>query len=446
MSVQALDYQIRNVDHPTYQLSKVTPQTGSQTETITASGGQETIFELPPKVMNLSESILSFTATPLAPGDAARYNWLHIDGISLINQIQLYTRTGVHLVDINDLNKYMKMTMRMSHRIDDKMTWDKASDGSGYFEGLKVNNSATVTTATATRPTSNSCKTLITEPSYLAVGGGNTATPVISYKVPLKRIVDCCLSLNKDQYFGEVTYLRIVWTQSTKALFYATSATNPTTGTGSLGTATITLTKLTLYTALEQNQTINNEVMSKFNSDSLSYLVPYVYSNKQSLSSDSQNLSVRYNIAHGQKLKKVLISPFSSTETSSTTFDNRNIPGGGAPSEKVTDYYTLVNNVRRTQFNVDVSNGDYWMLHKNIFNNSGIQSSNESHYNFVIVEDFTADIPVGVNEDNLNDGLALDTEVKIDVNMTTISATYMHYVYAITLKKITVGRSGITLL
>eukprot|EP00732_Lithocolla_globosa_P000407 Lithocolla_globosa_v1_NODE_121_length_6109_cov_174.362075.p3 type:complete len:177 gc:universal NODE_121_length_6109_cov_174.362075:3686-3156(-) len=163
---QALDYQIKSVEHPTYQLSKVTQQNGGTGVTITPASGQESIFELPPKVMNLSESILSFTATYAELN--GKYTWVYTEGIPLIRQIQLYTRTGVHLVDINDLNKYMKCTMRMSHKVEDVITWDKVGSSSGYFEGLSINNSYDATTDSTKRPnhtgaTASRVKTTITE-------------------------------------------------------------------------------------------------------------------------------------------------------------------------------------------------------------------------------------------------------------------------------------------
>eukprot|EP00732_Lithocolla_globosa_P004070 Lithocolla_globosa_v1_NODE_3535_length_1644_cov_125.396476.p1 type:complete len:451 gc:universal NODE_3535_length_1644_cov_125.396476:1375-23(-) len=441
---QSLDYQQKSVSHPTYQLSKNTPQTGSTTVTITTSGGQESIFEISPKVMNLSKSILSFTSTPVASG-ANKRNFVHIDGVSLIRTIQLYTRTGVYLCDINDLNKYMKMTMRQSHAIDDVMTFDKNLNGNGYFEGLRTNNSPTATSADATRPTANECNTLITEPSYLTVGTANDASPVVNYQLPLGRIVNSILSIDKDQYFGEIMYLRIVWAPSTQAVFTAESDTNPTTTTGAYG-GNLTVSNLTLYTALEQNQVINNELMTKYNNGSLSYLVPYIYQNKQLLSNTQQNLSVKYNIAHGRKLKKLLISPFHTADSGQNCYNNDNLADA-----KVLDYYTMINNVRTSQFNYDTSAGDDWLAKKHLFKGSCIQSSNEYYYNFVIVEDFTALTKPGMNTDNLDDGLDLSQEIKFDLVMVTsptASGTgpnvsdINHHIYAITQKKLTLSPNG----
>eukprot|EP00732_Lithocolla_globosa_P004890 Lithocolla_globosa_v1_NODE_4730_length_1378_cov_357.560847.p1 type:complete len:445 gc:universal NODE_4730_length_1378_cov_357.560847:1-1335(+) len=438
---QSLDYQKKSVSHPTYQLSKTTPQTGSTSVTVTTAGGNESVFELSAKVMNLSKSILSFSA--LYPDLDTKYNWVYTEGIPLIRQIQLYTRTGIYLCDINDLNKYLKMQLRQSHAIEDVLTYDKIESGSGYFEGLTCCNTSTLTDVEAIRPNNTTVKTIVSEPQYLTVGAvGDDAVQgdvTINFQVPLARIVDSILSLDKDQFFGEITYLRIVWASSLQGAFTGDAADDPTDAPVAFA-KDITVSNLTLYTAIEQNPVINQEIMSKFNSGSLTYLVPYVYQNKQSLDNTQQNLSVKYNIAHGQKLKKILVSPFNITERENTAYDNNNVADA-----KVLDYYTMLNNVRTSQFNYDTSAGDDWLAKKHLFKGSCIQSSNEYYYNWTAIEDFTAETGPEVNTENLDDGLDLTNEIKYDLIAVTANATHMWYVYAITQKSLKVQPEGVVL-
>lgn len=436
---EELDFKSLSISHGTYQLSKVTPQSGLSTVNITTSGGQESIFEFSPRVYNLGRSILSFTATPNASG-ASQYNWFHCDGLSMIRQIQLYTRTGVYMVDIQDLNKYMKMTMRMSHKIKDVITWDKADDADGYFEGLRCNNTDEVqitASALGGRPTTAGlANTSMLEPSYTFVGAVNTATPVINFQVPFSRIVDSIIGLDRDQLFGETIYLRIVWAPSTQAVFFGTSATNPTTG-ATVFAGELVLSNLLVYLAVEQNPIIIQEMQNKYNAG-LSYMVPYVYHNKQNLSSTSQNISLKYNRAHGMKLKKILWSPFNNTESVNTTYDNDNLA-----DDKVLSYYTLVNNVRTSQFNYNTSAGEDWLDKKHLFKDSCILGSNEYYYNFVHVEDFTDGKGLDAN---IDDGLDLTTEIKWDMSATTADAQHNHYIYAIATKQLTVSPAGVTLI
>lgn len=443
MSIVAteLDYKAVPVSHGTYQLSKIIQQTGGTTVTLTPAGAQESVFELAPRVMNLGKSILSFTATPAASG-ANQHNWFHIDGITCIRQIQLYTRTGTLLCDIQDLNKYMKMTMRRSHKVEQVSTFDKVTDGAGYFEGLRINNTLNdANVSTTVRPDYDGAATSILEPSYCISGDAADPSPVINFQIPLSRIVDSVIGLDRDQYFTETIYLKINWAPSIAMVFVATSATNPTNAAngGTVAFAgNVVLSGLTLYACIEQNPVIIQEVMNKASSGTLTYLVPYVHSLKQSVgTTTSQNLSVRYSRNHGEKLKKILWSPFNIVENINTTYDNTNI---GAI--KVTSYYTMLNNVRFTQFNYDTATGEDWMDKKHLFKGSCILSSNEYYYNWTHVEDFTN----GNDNVNVDGGYDLNTgEVKYDIIATTANAQYMHYIYAIVQRKLTITPNGISI-
>ena len=95
-----LDYKSVDVSHGSYQLSKITPQ--SESNIITPNGGEEAIFEIPgSKVINFGRSILSFQFTPGTAG-SAKFNWIHCDWFPFIRQLQLYTREGLFLCDIQN--------------------------------------------------------------------------------------------------------------------------------------------------------------------------------------------------------------------------------------------------------------------------------------------------------------------------------------------------------
>jgi hypothetical protein len=442
MSIVAteLDYKAKSISHGSYQLSKVIQQTGGQTISLTASGGLESIFELPPRVMNLGKSILSFTSTPELT--AGKMNGMFCDGLSFIREILLYTRTGTWLCNIQDLNKYMKMTMRRSHKIEDVTSFDKALHDYGYFEGLRCNgldvNDAV--NALFNRPTSNGGEgsyTSILEPSYFIAGGLGTATPVVKIQIPFSRIVDSMIGLDRDQFFNETIYLKISWASSNQIMFAATDlAVDPRNGAAAYA-GTVAVSKLVLYVAIETNPIIIDEIKNTFNAGTLTYLIPYVNHGKQSLTSSSQNISVRYDRSHGQKIKKILWSPFNIAETSNTAYDNNNT--GGA---KVTDYYTMLNNIRTTQFNYVVNDGDDWMDKKHLIKGSCILSSDEYYYNWVHVQDFTD----GNDGSNVDDGYDLSTgEVKYDIITNTAGNTLMHYIYTITQRVLSITSSGITL-
>jgi hypothetical protein len=396
-------------------------------DSISNAGGQESIFELPPKVMNLGKSILSFIAKPSATDPSGR-KFMHADTIAFIRQIQLYTKEGLFLTDIQDFNMYMKCINRKSNKISDVQSFDKAKAASGYFSGIQCNNAAATANAVGCRPDGTIPATSYLEPAY-QIGGGvtNTATPVISIQIPLSRIVDSIIGQDKDQYFGESVYLRIVWAPATDVYWGSASATDP------VGTAVvpftghITITNLVLYTAIEQNPLIVESLRQKFMSGDLKYNVPYVYMNIQSLTGTAHNLQVRYSRAHGSKLKKLIWGPFNAANTHNLKYDNSNLAG-----TRVADFYTMVNNVRTTQYNYVPATGNDWLDHKDKLAGSCILSSDEFRYNYTHVEDFTGALSTNQNP-NIYDGLPLDTEVKYDIQATTAGAL-KHYIYSVTLK------------
>jgi hypothetical protein len=271
---------------------------------------------------------------------------------------------------------------------------------------------------------------------------GGSLTPVINYQVPLARIVDSVIGLDKDQYFGDSVYLRIVWAAANQVLSFGTSVTDPSAGVTPYA-GNLTISNLNLYLAIEQDATISQALMDKCKNGSLEYIVPYVYGNKQGLNTTSQSISVRYNLAHGRKLKKLLWSPFNNTERSTTMFDNSN-----TASSKVVSFYTMLNNTRTSQFNYTCANGDDYMDKKSQLKGSCILSSNEYYYNYVHCEDFTGLPSTSASStDNIDSGYDLTTaELKYDIVATTADVTNNHYIFAITVKKLSCSPTGITLL
>lgn len=432
-----LDYQPVSVSHPTYTYSRVTPQVAlDATDSILNAGGQESIFELSgSKVYNLGRSVLSCTVT--AQGDGGLYKWFHCDGISLIRQIQLYNREGLYLCDVQQANIYTKCINRRSNKISDVQTHDKVSDGAGYFSGIFCANSAAAATGPPCRPNTTSPKTSFIEPAYCIGGSTTGATPVINVQIPLSAIKDTILGMDKNQYFGnESVYLRIVWAPATDVLWKSSSGADPTDTAVVAYGANITVAGLTLYTAIEQNPVIVQSLKDKFQSGTLTYQIPFVYMNLQSLGTETtHNLSVRYSRAHGQKLKKLIWSPF--TGANNLKYNNSNLA-----AVKIVSHYKMVNNVRTTQY--DLTPSLEWLDSKDRLRGSCIMSSEEFDYNYASVLDFTNQLTTETNS-NLDVGLDLSEEAKIDIQATTAGVALTHYLFGITLKQLTISPAGSTL-
>lgn len=451
MSIKQIDYSKSDLSAavPSYQLSKILPLSGSQTATVSAAGGAEMLFEIPGvKVVNLSRSYLNFTITPIA---GTHYNYIQALGIPIIRQIQLYTRGGLYLCDLNEAANYTCITELSETKLQDFLSKDKFADGSGASDGSKRSD---VLAADTIRTHLDAARGSInyTEPSYVVVGADTTATPILTYKYSLSNFKNTILGLDKDLLFNEILILRVVFQGANKVGWNATTATAPVTGAAAL--ASYEITNSCVYIAVEQNPVIISESIAKRNSvEGMNLLFPYVYTNKQSLNGTSQSVTLRFNRGNGMKLQKIYHSLFAGTETLNNIYDHHNLPdvtGPPAVVRKVKQFYTMLDNNRLQQFNLSAAALDDYLLMKDKLKGSVIQSSNIYQYNWFWLEDFTVPSNMidndvnGVESDNIVQGLDLSQERKWDFfGVQTANASYNHYSFSVCQKLLVMNQAGI---
>jgi len=498
---QELDYKKVLSSHPTYTMNRVLPLTGSQQTFLTAAGGNETLFELPASVFNLHQSRFDFYMQVILNNAANAFGWIYKDVVTPIRQIQLYTRAGLYLCDIPYFNNYTKVTMKPSIKLqeyqnNDVSTYDEqagagalfSTSGITLFLNAPINGeSHAAAPATAAGPPliisastttqrydGSNCFLPWREPVYLdntvAGNDGQIQNPVIgggvTYECSLlfNRISNCILSQNNDLYFGgEVLILRIVWEATNRVAYsvqVANGATNPLAAAATAFANNSNITGMTLYLAVEKNPAIVTSLMNQVSSTGLSLLVDYIYPYKQNVgASTTQSVSIRYNRGHGRKLKKIIASIFNNTETNQTAYDCSNltqqvINNAVAPNvvdltigSKVSNFYSLLNNNRLQEFNLDCTIGDDYKYLKPYLKDTVIQNWNIYANNWFWMDDFTKLGHCHEKDKNLDDGIPLDVEQKWDIYYTMPAAVaYNHYIYAITQKMLTINTAGITLI
>ena len=109
----------------------------------------------------------------------------------------------------------------------------------------------------------------------------------------------------------------------------------------------------------------------------------------------------------------------------------------------ITTFYTLLDNQRLQEMNLDCSKGDDWMLLQEKLRGSVIQSSNMYNYNWFWVDDFSQSKRLYDKNYNEEVGLDLSVERKYDVYLTTTGALN-NYAYATFLKILSITPAGIT--
>ena len=120
-----LNYHKSKLLHPQYQLSVITQQSGGNSVNLLNTGGNQSIFELPStNAFNLAKSCFSFT---MQANTTAAYSNTFSGTISPIQQLTLYTRSGVLLCDIPDFQYFTNVTFPTDTPIETFATQDPSN-------------------------------------------------------------------------------------------------------------------------------------------------------------------------------------------------------------------------------------------------------------------------------------------------------------------------------
>lgn len=430
--------------HPTYEYTKIYPQTNVSTLSVT-NGGDETIFEIPSKVFNLSKSVLSFTMTPIAANTLKTQ--IFAEGTPHLRSIQLYNRAGLFLCNINSLNKYMGSVTRYITDHSYFKTFDEVGEDNlnGYMDVLTKTNSASPGGYSDHLDMTSS--DINNEPIYfIASANAGANSPVIKYQIPLGRIKDSIFGLDIDQCFNEVVYMRLIWEGASQIGFTSTTVA---TLTGVNSFAEYRITNQYLYLAGEVNDEIINHIVNVKIKEGLTYQVPYLYTNKlvKQQTDTSQSLSIRLNRSHGIKVTRIYFVPFVGAEAINTTLNHSNTFGvvvqtGTPAAYGIKTYYTTIDNKRTSQYDYDAAT--CWLEKRHLFKNSCITGSTSFFNNWVHIEDFTNESGVG-DRSRYDDGYSLANEVVYNVTCDTQANLMNNYFFSSCIKQIMITPQGITL-
>ncbi len=430
--IPQIDYSVKQAPVvPSYRHSKLYQQAGGVAITVSTSS-LESVWELPNRVMNLANSYLQFTMTPTG---GTHFNYIFTDKVAPVRQIQLYTRGGVFLADVNYADRYTDIVLKSDVKLDDAPLRDTGAVGAfttafGAINGsVEENHRAGVDNVPITDNPN--------EPAYFAIGADTTATPVLNVKINLSDFKNTILAMDKDFYFNEVMMLKVIWNDCTAWGLNATAATY--TNTGHLALGDVAVSKLHLYLALENNPVINASLINQVLTKGMSSSIPYVYTSKNAVAaSTGQNVSLRFNRSHGSHLKKIYHVPYNDTETRSTRYLHSNLAG-----TIITDFFTSVDNVRRQEYNVTIADQNDWELIRPYIKNTPLNKMNTYRYNWFVLDKFDDDFVSDGSDSAVKSGLPLGAEHKWDIQMTTSNTALKHYTFAIVAKDLIISPNGI---
>lgn len=417
---------------PRYRYSKLYQQSGGEAVTINAAP-QSSIFEIPARVINFSKSEVSFVATPAAGGNALS-NFFNMDCVAPVSQIQLYTRGGLFLADIPNADYYTDIVLKAEVSKGEAVVADVGDVAVqrqvyGAVRGALANNRDLAGVA---RDISEF------EPLYYRTAAVNQPLPVLRASIPLSAFKNTILAMNKDFYFPETLLLKVVW--NPLSAWGGIGDVNDPDNNNAIFPGNIALTGLYFSMAMEDDINIATSLISTVLTKGMTTNVPFVHSFlNMPGNAAAQNVTLRMNRAHGKYLKKIYHSIYPPLVAGAPQHSHTNVA-----RTLCTRYYTLVDNMRRSEYDIVTADDDDWRNVKDCLQGSLITNKDTYRYNWFILDKF--DDSVNTTSDLVIDsGLSLQIERQWNLIATTAAAANRHYTFAITTKDLVITAQGILL-
>ena len=406
--------------------------------TVAGTTSQLIEFKLPNAVYNLAQSFLSYQISVPAQG-AGVAGWIHEDCLEVATNAYFGTAGGLDLCNLNYVNRYTKVARKMKTKFTDFVSNDISSQLypcnsaiAGNFVGV---GASTVN---------------FTEPRYLRASAGGTEgrnlVLVSTRSFPLKGIVDTIFSMDKDLYIPTDMYVRFTAGVGNQIAFGSTTNTDPT-ATPTAAAGNITVQNVFLFLAVEQNQLIVESVMNKVLTSGLKLNVSYTTAFRNSSTGTVANIQVPLSQQYGKRLKRMLHTVWNPTESANTSMDCSNVNGS-----KVTAYNTFLDQRQLQDFQLLTANSsatalnqDDWRENSKYCKDSAIQNRTVYQLNWFHCDQFyepSAAQFSGIPEDNLDDGLTMDSP-KLWAFQATTAADCVHYDFATFVRSIQIDRTGV---
>lgn len=426
---------------------------------INSAGGQEIKFKIPEQVHNLSRSIAKYTfkiPDNIANNLTGKYIWLPVDVWTHFREAYYQNGTATKLAEIMDLPNYLDIIWHAETKFEEYKNYDTfglndtpaaATAGNGTARFLRPSYIGAVNNI---RFDGTSSSIPFEEPLHLIRGNlCNNATAgdiVINVEIPLGMIYNSIFSYDKDIAFNDTMLLRFVTASITRMGWTGTDANDPTIGVSPL-ISSGTLENISLFLAIESDQSIANGIMDKTRTTQVSMMIPYVTTSKQSPSQGSnQTITCEFSESNGRKLKRLYYAIYNGTESGNTIFDHSNVA-----QSKITKFYTTLDGIRRLDFdsvpfiNTDPISGTDYLSLKSKLRGSLILNSNIYYSKWFFADYFDAgrspsDLPLKPSVHNLDEGLPLNSNRKITLvgTMRFNNVSYNWYTIAILERLVTI--------
>ena len=500
-----LDYRAKTQAVPRYDLSDVYPQTGNRTLQLSDTKTNILEFELPPRCINLARSKLEFdleadyqVTTETKDGGAAVVPQVpkisvKTDAISFIDRIEVFTRSGVRLMDLDRQQLWSKISNTyfqdaneypVSHSVGDAVFEQKHAQP--WLSKREDDDAATgvVGVKSVSKKGLKAFTTRVLDEVKLVADGSQSNKSLGGWSLDLGQFRDSILAVDKTLFFGGQVlniklhisgYSDFLHAQVGDTAVNAASETVPligdenisSTGDGKIKCTKVQMKNITIRSAFESNPVIIAQIKQKVMSKSgLSLFVPYTYFIEQSNVEPKgrQSMITRLNRGYGIRLHRLVttVTPnhineavklkqqLSKSETCQLW--DLNDANQVKAQSKIKDYYTSLNNRRLQERDVVINDGSKYALDSYNYTKSSLKgtliSTPAAHLeNWCHVDSFDGYDATAKDHINVVTGLPLsdDMQYTFHANLNALSSKVTFTTFAICQRSLLLKADSITI-
>ena len=359
-------FQTAVIHAPRYRYTAFYPQTNSTSLQTSATNTNSVIFTIPNIPINFSKSWISWTDREEAATNANKTVTCKAIDCFPIQQIQLATRTGKVLVEVNEFKQWSQIVRWLNMDIQKYRTCN-IRDALTTTHGARGDVNKPRATVYNGPPANNAISRGLEESMYCVVSG-NGEGMTLPYRVFLG---DACpytlLALPQDMIFREDLLLKVTfcpYDQVRWAINNGSSDPNDgpaikTSATAGLGSF---LTDIQLNLAVQTNADLVNALVKEMGANFI-LSIPFIYSERQTYAQTVTHVAPTKSIsmAHGQLLRWVLTCGYDGADALNTANDCSN-EEYLANTRRITSYNTQLNSENLQPGLVVCNNADDYKL------------------------------------------------------------------------------------
>lgn len=394
---------------PQYNYSRIPPSV-TASQSLSTNDVFDAEFKIPTTAFNPAKSYISYDVKTWDCTTNTNLISTSCDASPLVETIDLRTESGTPI--INKLSNIRELQKVMNPRQTSMKEYLQADNSNAANYAPSWLTAGTSTTTNSQFTTTGALTTTATvtdyyENKHALFGTDSKAQTYTGLCLPFSSLKNTFLAVDKTILMPENLYLTVNFGQSARTFtphVIATKALAPATEAEmSQATAKATLSNITLYLCVDENQDNVKLLQAQEAKEGIRLHIPVVETSFKNITANADGSdSLEINRTKGYRLRKIFLSPFTHGANGGAWLDNSNFSG-----QKIASYWTQFNNKRIENYNIDVTSKvdfkQYRLKHPS--SDDAFLNSNHYYYNWAICSEFDGGLPLNCN---LSGGIDLE--------------------------------------